>query len=86
MQPMTLGMRLRAIRLAFESGPTPAEDLRILNEHVASIQASGLAERAVQSGTRAPDFSLKSTCGRTLALGELLAGGPVVLTWFRGNW
>ncbi|WP_145204715.1 hypothetical protein [Planctomycetes bacterium Poly30] len=83
---MALHETLRAIRTAFEEGPTPAEDIRVLDAHVEALRSSGLAERAIRAGTRAPDFAMRSTCGRTLALGELLANGPVVLTWFRGNW
>ncbi|MDF1837282.1 MAG: hypothetical protein P1V35_05395 [Planctomycetota bacterium] len=78
--------KLRALRLEFEAGPTPAEDIQVLDDNVLAMQRGGFAERAIQSGVRAPDFSMQSTCGSILTLGDLLQKGPVVLTWFRGNW
>ena len=85
-RPTTLQDRLHALRVAFESGPTPSEDIQILDDHVLAMQKGGFAERALQGGEQAPNFSMRSTCGRTLSLAELLKNGPVILTWFRGNW
>lgn len=57
--------------------------------YAAGIQAvrdSGVTEKAVQVGQKAPDFELKNAKGETVKLSTLLAGGPVVLTWYRGGW
>ena len=35
---------------------------------------------------RAPTFALEDTDGRTINLADLLANGPVVLTFYRGVW
>ncbi len=51
-----------------------------------AMTADGLAERALRAGDAAPDFSLPDQFGRTVTLHELLAKGPVVLTFFRGGW
>lgn len=37
-------------------------------------------------GDTAPDFSLPDAQGGTFVLKDALAKGPVVLTWFRGEW
>lgn len=36
-------------------------------------------------GSKAPDFSLAATGGRTLALKDLLKNGPVALFFYPGN-
>ena len=50
------------------------------------LEESGLAERAVGEGMPAPDFRLTGTTGAEVALSDLRARGPVVLTFYRGQW
>ena len=47
---------------------------------------SGQAERAVKAGEVAPDFTLTDQDGNTVVLKDLLAKGPVVLSFYRGVW
>jgi peroxiredoxin len=82
---MTLRDELRAM---YESGRQrlPAEVREIMKRNADELAASGLAERALGVGDRAPRFTLPSATGRRLSLDELLAEGPVVLTFYRGAW
>jgi len=48
--------------------------------------ASGAAARALKAGDRAPEFALKDASGREIASRELLAKGPLVVTFYRGVW
>lgn len=50
------------------------------------IKDSGVLERALKKGDKAPDFELKSPDGEIYRLYDILANGPVVLTWYRGGW
>lgn len=60
----------------------------------AALQAEALAEidrlvsgRALATGAKAPDFSLRAAAdGRDVSLSGLLARGPVVLSFYRGHW
>ena len=52
---------------------------------VAEIDASGLA-RGLAVGERAPLFTLPDALGRPVTLAELLANGPVIVTFYRGEW
>ena len=47
---------------------------------------SGQAERALKAGDRVPDFVLTDSERNEVALKDLLAKGPVVLTFYRGVW
>ncbi len=52
---------------------------------VAEITASGVAP-GLAVGDEAPDFTLDNAVGESVTLSELLATGPVVLTFYRGEW
>jgi peroxiredoxin len=52
---------------------------------VAEIAASGVAP-GLAVGEHAPDFTLLDALGESVTLSELLANGPVVLTFYRGEW
>ena len=52
---------------------------------VAEIKAAGVALGLVV-GDQAPDFTLLDAVGESVTLSELLANGPVVLTFYRGEW
>ena len=47
---------------------------------------SGQAEHALKAGDTSPDFTLTDQDGNTVALKDLLAKGPVVLSFYRGVW
>ena len=47
---------------------------------------SGQADRALKAGDAAPDFVLTDSDRNDVALDDLLAKGPVVLTFYRGVW
>ncbi|OAH10366.1 peroxiredoxin-like family protein [Streptomyces jeddahensis] len=64
----------------------PAEIREIMRRAGQELADSGQVDRALTVGAEAPRFSLPSATGQTLALGDLLADGPVVLTFYRGAW
>ena len=63
--------------------PAPAEALATDRDTVTAEMA---AAGALRAGDRAPDFALPDATGETVRLSELLAEGPVVLTFYRGAW
>jgi peroxiredoxin len=62
-----------AITAAFDAG-------------VEAVRAAGIAERALTVGEQAPDVTLPDATGSPVALADLLARGPVVITFYRGGW
>ncbi|MFI9106443.1 peroxiredoxin-like family protein [Streptomyces fildesensis] len=85
---MSLQDELRDLRDLYENGPgkLPAELIEIMDRGGSELAASGLAERALGPGARAPRFTLPAADGERIALDALLAEGPVVLTFYRGAW
>ncbi len=53
---------------------------------IEAVAASGIVDRAIQVGDKAPDFTLKDATGKSVTLSKLLEDGPVILTWYRGGW
>jgi len=87
---MTLQEKLADFKAQFESGGPPYNAPKPLIETVhratEELRRSGLAERALKTGDRAPIFTLKNQQGNSISSTELLAKGSLVITFFRGHW
>ena len=87
---MSLPERLAAFRANFEAGGAPYHAPgwvhELMHRATAELIASGAAERALKAGDRAPEFTLKDADGRDMSSRELLAKGPLVVTFYRGIW
>jgi peroxiredoxin len=68
------------------SKSAPADRLQAYEQGIEEVRKSGVTDRALKVGDRAPDFELANATGKTVKLSELTARGPVVLTWYRGGW
>jgi peroxiredoxin len=87
---MTLQARLDAFKADFKGGKAPyfapPEIHPIMERATAELVASGQAGRALQAGDRAPAFTLRDPDGKPVASADLLAQGPLVLSFYRGVW
>ncbi len=77
--------KLDAMKAAFEK-QAPPDMVAALSEGVRDVAASGVLQTALKVGDKAPDFELPDAVGKTVKLSNLLADGPVILTWYRGVW
>ena len=64
----------------------PAAASQTIDAGIAAVQAAGLTRHSLQAGQRAPNFTLPDAAGQPISLAALLAAGPVVLVFYRGNW
>lgn len=87
---MTLQEKLADFKAQFEAGNPPYNApktlIEIFHRATEELRRSGLAERALKKGDRAPLFILKNQAGNSISSAELLAKGPLVITFFRGHW
>ncbi|WP_175891736.1 redoxin domain-containing protein, partial [Burkholderia cepacia] len=87
---MSLQQKLDAFKADFRAGKppynAPAEIHPIMERATAELIASGQAGRAVQAGDRAPQFTLRDQDGKLVSSADLLAQGPLVITFYRGVW
>jgi peroxiredoxin len=87
---MTLQDRLDAFKADFEGGklgfkPGP-NALDTMHRATADLIASGKALNAKKAGDKAPEFALKDPDGLVVSSGDLLAKGPLVISFYRGVW
>jgi peroxiredoxin len=87
---MSLQDRLDAFRADFEAGRAlrkPSKDmLEKMHRATAELIESGQAERAKKRGDVAPGFALSDAQGVTVSSQDLLADGPLVVSFYRGVW
>ena len=82
---MSLKAELDAFRSEFMAHVPPEVRDAMVRADM-ELAASGIAQRALKAGHRAPDFSLPDARGGYVRLNGLLAAGPVVLSFYRGGW
>jgi len=62
------------------------ERLAIGERAVEELLHSGIESRILPVGATAPEFALPDFSGRTVRSSDLLALGPLVVSFFRGRW
>ena len=86
----SLPSRLGEFKEAFESGAppynAPHEAIETMHRATAELKASGLENRALKVGDRAPEFSLFNQDHDKVNSAQLLRQGPGVVSFFRGQW
>jgi len=87
---MALQDKLDAFKADFEGGRFPIkptkEALETMHHATAELIAGGQAQRAKRAGDIAPDFNLKDPDSKPVASRDLLAKGPLVVSFYRGVW
>jgi peroxiredoxin len=87
---MALQDRLNALKANFEGGKLPIkpsqERLAAMHRATAELIASGQAQRAKKAGDIAPGFTLLDPDGSPVASRDLLAKGPLAVSFYRGVW
>jgi len=64
----------------------PADRLATVDREIDQLKNSGVAERALKRGEKAPSFELPDGDGVIWRSEELLHGGPLVIVFYRGRW
>jgi hypothetical protein len=82
---MTLEANLAATREASGKRIPPALQT-VMHDATERLRASGMLDRVIKPGAKAPDFALNDQNGQLVVLSTLLTAGPVVTSVFRGFW
>jgi hypothetical protein len=64
----------------------PKEVLELFEKTSTDLIKTGIAERALHEGAQAPNFTLPNARGQQVQFSDVLAKGPVVVTFYRGGW
>lgn len=82
---MGLQQRLDQMRSNFVAGADP-KILEIMQTAKDRLNASGILEKTLKTGSAAPDFRLEDAHGTIYDSRDLRQNGPLVLTFYRGVW
>jgi peroxiredoxin len=88
---MSLQEKLSAFKKAFQSGQPPFAGIppevhALMQRATDGLTSSGATARVPGCGEQAPLFELQDEHGRVVRLADLIAAGPVVLSFYRGVW
>ena len=64
----------------------PPEVMSIMLGATEKLKASGIVNNCLAEGDSAPDFELPDYRGGTVSMTDMLAKGPVVISFYRGDW
>ena len=64
----------------------PPQIVAQMHRAVNELRASGILEGVVKAGDVMPSFRLPGQNGRTIDSCDLLAKGPLVVSFYRGKW
>ena len=82
---MSLKEKLDATRAA-SALRRPPEQRAIMERATNDLRVSGILSKVAAIGQMAPSFTAQNYDGRTVSSSELLARGPLVVSFFRGAW
>jgi hypothetical protein len=82
---MALADTLKGIREA-SANRIPPEKEAVMHRATEDLRASGIMDRVIKVGDPLPAFALPNAYGQEVRSADLLAKGPLVLTFFRGSW
>ena len=82
---MTLAKTLEGIREA-SAKRIPPDKAAIMHRATEELRASGIMDGVIKTGDRLPAFALPNADGQEVRSADLLAKGPLVLTFYRGSW
>jgi AhpC/TSA family len=84
---MRLQAKLNELKQNFlSSGRVSPEMIAIMTRGTDQLRNSGILQRVLKPGDKAPSFELPNQDGKAVSSAALLAKGPLVLSFFRGVW
>jgi hypothetical protein len=82
---MKLQEKLNAMKKESMAG-RPPEIVATMLQEVDSLVQSGITDRAIKVGETLPEFALPDETGNLVSSRDLLAKGPLAVSFYRGIW
>jgi hypothetical protein len=64
----------------------PPETRSLMAADTERLKESGIEDNSLKAGDNAPSFTLPNAKGEQVSSSDLLAKGPLVLSFYRGGW
>ena len=72
--------------VAGSSERIPPEALSVMTADTERLKQSGIVDNSLKAGDKMPPFTLPNAQGTQVSSDDLLAKGPVVISFYRGGW
>ena len=72
--------------IAQSSTRIPQDVQNIMAADTERLKQSGIEDNSLKAGDKAPSFTLPNAKGEQVSSADLLAKGPLVLSFYRGGW
>ena len=72
--------------IAQSSERIPPEIQGLMAADTERLKQSGIEDNSLKAGDKAPSFTLPNAKGEQISSADLLAKGPLVLSFYRGGW
>ena len=82
---MSLEEKLAATRAA-SAQRIPPDRAAIMERATEDLRKSGILDRVLKVGARMPAFELANHDGGPVSSRDLVAAGPLIVSFFRGSW
>ena len=82
---MSLQDRLDQMKAEFQA-KAPPEALEVMQRSTEDLRNSAIMETCLKKGDQAPAFLLPDHTGTDISSADLLAKGPLVISFYRGVW
>lgn len=82
---MRLQDKLDAYKKSFLE-KAPPEAVAVMQKATEDLKNSGILDKVLKVGEHAPEFSLPDENRKLVKLKGLLVRGPVVISFYRGQW
>lgn len=82
---MSLNQRIAELR-AENQAKIPAEFRAVMAQATKDLATSGILDQVRREGDRIPEITLPNAVGNPIRVQDLLAHGPVVISFYRGEW
>ncbi|MGO2010885.1 peroxiredoxin-like family protein [Pseudoalteromonas sp.] len=82
-------MNLTAQIAAYEEqkkAKMPSDILEVMNQTTEQLISKHISDKALRIGDKVADFTLPDQNGTAIKLSNLLAKGPIVVSFYRGEW
>ena len=82
---MSLQEKLKEHKNKFEKKAKP-EILEVMRRAKENLRNSGILDRALKVGDKAPEFELENTVGKRIRSKDILTHHLIVINFYRGTW
>lgn len=82
---MSLTEKLAAMRAGAKER-IPPETFQTMRAATQGLKDSGIEDRSLKAGSRAPAFALPNAHGETVSSTDVLKNGAMVVSFYRGGW